>query len=241
MGHKVFLSYKFKDTSVCQNIVHNLTESIPLRPLGKRTPRDYANVIETYIKEYSDHIYKGEEDGEPINGKTDDQIYELLKGRMFNSSLTIVLISPNMKTDEPEREQWIPWEVSYSIGTSTRKSSSGKPVRSTTNAMLAIVLPDKDNSYEYYFESKNCCANGCRVNKTSILFKILQKNTFNLKKTETWKCDQGDNIHSGNMHSFIPFYKWSDINSHKKMEKAIEHSFDILFQKEKYNICYDVD
>ena len=237
MGHKIFVSYKFHDTSVYQKYNHRLFED---RAIGSRTPRDYVNVLQEYFEEHSDHIYKGEDDGESLKGKSDDWIWDSLKDLMFDSTLTIVLISPNMKTNEPDRDQWIPWEVSYSLGNETRKSSTGRPIRSNTNAMLAIVLPDRNNSYSYYFENKDCCETRCRLNKTNILFDILKNNTFNRKNPNADECDMGDTIYHGNMHSFIPFYKWCDIDSKEKLEKAIEHAFLILSQKEKYKICYEV-
>ena len=239
MGHKIFISYKFHDVSVYQNIKHNLFEAE--RPVGQRTPRDYVNVLQEYIEDFSDHIYKGEDDGEPLDDKSDDWIWNYLKELMFDSTITIVLISPKMKTSDPENKQWIPWEISYSLGNETRKSSTGKAIRSNTNAMLAIVLPDLNNSYAYYFENKTCCPTKCRLNKTNTLFSILRKNTFNrINDDKSRTCEKGDKVYTGNLHSFIPFYKWSDIASKEALEKAIEQAFLILSQKEKYNICYDV-
>ena len=239
MGHKIFISYKYHDTNVYQHVKHELFEA---RAVGERTPRDYVNVLETYIKEYSPHYFKAEEDNEPLTGKTDDQIWEILKDKMFDSTMTIVLISPNMKTNEKEIDQWITWEIKYSLGVQTRNNSSGNPVRSFTNAMMAIVLPDANGEYTYYFENKNCCTSGCRLNHTERLFYILRENTFNLKKNENTRiCDEKSTIYSGNLHSFIPFYKWSDVDDKEKLEKAIKHSFDILAIKDKYDICLEIE
>ncbi len=107
-GHQIFISYKFSDTNVQQNLNSDLFEKSE-RPFGSRTPRDYVNVLQTYIENHSPHYYKGEEDGESLQGKTDEYIWEHLKDLIFDSTLTIVLISPSMKTSEPEREQRIPW------------------------------------------------------------------------------------------------------------------------------------
>ena len=162
---------------------------------------------------------------------------------MFDSTLTIVLISPNMREKgKSDKDQWIPWEIKYSLGLEQRKNSSGNLIRSNTNAMLAIVLPDRHGSYEYYFENKTCCPGGCRLNKTNTLFNILRRNTFNrIKNINARKCNIGDTIYSDGFHSFIPFYKWSEINSKKGIEEAIEHAYEILSQKENYDICHEID
>ena len=239
-GHQIFISYKFSDTNVKQDVQHQLFESSD-RMYGKRTPRDYVNILETFIENHSPHYYKGEKDGESLKGKSEEFIWEHLKDMIFDSTLTIVLISPNMKTNEPENEQWIPWEIHYSLMHKTRHSETGKDVCSATNAMMAIVLPDRNGNYEYYFENKKCCKTGCRLNKTNSLFRILKNNTFNRKTDEnTYSCDVGDKIYSGNMHSFISFYKWKDIDNPDKLKNAINLAYKILSEKEKYKVRVEI-
>lgn len=241
MGHKIFISYKYHDSSVYQKIEHHLFEQ---RQVGTLlTPRDYVDVLSEYLEEHSSHYCKAEEDNNDLSTLSDEQIWEILKDKIFDSTMTIVIISPKMKEiGQTDREQWIPWEIKYSLDNNKRHTSSGREVTSPTNAMLAIVLPDRDNSYNYYFENKQCCQTGCRLNKTNTLFYILRKNTFNLKKDTTeYKCAIGDNVHKGNMHSYITFIKWSDVNSKEKIEGAIKHAYQIQSMKEQYDICHEIN
>ncbi len=135
MGYKVFVSYKYKDDGV---------KKIP-NILGPTWVCDYVNYIQHYILSDSD-IYKGEKSDEDISSWGDDAIWEHLKTKIYDSSITIVLISPNMK--EPfkyQRSQWIPWEISYSLRETTRNDRT-----SHNNAILAVILPDKTGSYSYF-------------------------------------------------------------------------------------------
>lgn len=137
MGRKIFVSYKYWDYDVYH--VPNISEGLP-------KARDYVTWLEHKFKDRTDHIYKGEQDNEDLSDKNDNYIWEKLKDRIYDSSLTIVLISPNMK--EPyrwERSQWIPWEISYSLREPVRNG-----VKSHSNAILAVILPNKNNNYDYF-------------------------------------------------------------------------------------------
>ena len=153
MGHKIFVSYKFKDSDV-----YKITNDV----WKTDTVRDYVNKLEEYISDSSDHIYKGEDDGDDLSLLSDDTIWEKLKDRIYDSTLTIVMISKNMKNSTPDKEQWIPWEVSYSLKETSRKNKNGDSVTSKSNALLAIVVPDSSGSYSYYTNNKSCCNTNCR-------------------------------------------------------------------------------
>lgn len=227
MGHKIFISYKYADTSV-KSLGYN-----------KNTVRDYVNVLQTYIEDYSEHIYKAEEDDEDLSQFTDDTIWEKLKDRIFDSTLTIVLISPNMKESwNSERNQWIPWEISYSLKEESRKTISGTYKSSACNALLAIVLPDSYGNYTYYIDDNNCCASSCRTLKTDQLFTILKKNMFNIKKPDKYTCDSGSVIYHGES-SYIYSVKWKDFIANP--EKYIDKAYDIQSAIEKYDIKYEIN
>lgn len=135
MGKKVFVSYKFEDNDV---------KTLP-NVIQPTWPCDYVEYIKDEVLS-EDDIYKGENTDEDVSQLSDNQIWERLKSKIYDSSITIVLISPNMK--EPgkwQRSQWIPWEISYSLRETTRNDRT-----SHNNAILAVILPDKNGKYGYY-------------------------------------------------------------------------------------------
>ena len=218
MGKKIFVSYKYADSDV-QN----------LRSYENSTVRDYVDEFEDKLDK-SDNIYKGESDGEDLSHLTDDQIWEKLKDRIYDSSVTVVFISPNMReTWNADRNQWIPWEVSYSLKEVSRRNKNGDPVTSRTNAMVAVVLPDTNGSYSYYLESKSCCNNSCLMHHTNKLFKIIRENKFNRKKNaDKYVCESGDTIWRGAC-SYIAAVKWCDfIDDYRKyIEQACDRQDNI--------------
>lgn len=135
MGRKIFVSYKYRDYNV--KIMPDVTQPT--------WPCDYADYIKNNVLS-DDDIYKGEESDEDISSWSEDLIWRHLKDKIYDSTITIILISPNMK--EPgkwQRSQWIPWEISFSVRETTRNNRT-----SHRNAILAVVLPDKNGLYSYY-------------------------------------------------------------------------------------------
>ena len=226
MGKKIFVSYKY-----------GLDQVENLSYYENSTVRDYVTKFED-ILDSSDNIYKGESDGEDLSVLSDDTIWEKLKDRIYDSSVTVVFISPGMKENwKLERDQWIPWEVSYSLKEVSRKNKNGQAVTSRSNAMLAVVLPDSNGSYSYYLESKNCCGSGCTGHHTDKLFSIIRKNKFNLKNPNKRVCDTGEIIWYGE-YSYIKAVKWSEFikNYSTYIISACERQDNI----DDYDICKEV-
>lgn len=229
MGHKIFVSYKYADSDVKQ-----LTNS-----WYHDTVRTYVDKLEEYISEVSEHIYKGETDGEDLSGLSDDTIWEKLKDRIYDSTLTIVMISKGMRqTYLPDREQWIPWEISYSLKEVSRKNISGNMVTSSSNALLAIILPDTYGSYEYFTFRKTCCSNPCRSYKTNFLFEIMRKNMFNIKRPNKKDCNDGSTVYYGDS-SYMTTVKWEDFI--KNPESYIDKAYDIQSKIEQYDVCKELE
>ncbi len=217
MGHKIFVSYKYYDDNV-----YNLKSG------ENSTVRDYIDEFESKLDE-SDDIYKGESDGEDLSELSEDTIWQKLKDRIYDSSLTIVFISPNMRENwKKDEDQWIPWEISYSLKEISRKNKNGDSITSKTNAMIAVVLPNFNNSYSYYLESMNCCTAKCIMHHTNKLFNIIKKNKFNYINPDKKECGNNDTIWYGEC-SYIKAVKWCDfINDiNKYVDEAYERQDDI--------------
>lgn len=226
MGKKIFVSYKYADDQV-ENFSFDKNFTV----------RDYVTKFEEVL-DPSDNIFKGESDGEDLSVLSEETIWQKLKDRIYDSSVTVVFISPGMKESwQIEKNQWIPWEISYSLKEISRKNVNGDAVTSRSNAIVAVVLPDENGSYSYYLESKNCCGSRCTTHHTDKLFSIIRKNKFNLKNANKKVCDTGLTIWYGEF-SYIKAVKWSNfINNYSTYIKSACERQDNI---DDYEICKEV-
>ena len=141
-------------------------------------------------------------------GFKDETIASNLRDKIYDSSVTVVLISKNMRDPSlPEEDQWIPWEVAYSLRDKTREDRTSR-----TNAMLAVVIPDENDNYEYFVQPIGCVHCGSIRWKQDSLFKVLGSNMFNRKQPKTTICPNGicGVLHTGDDHSYIYPVKWDE-------------------------------
>jgi hypothetical protein len=200
-GRKIFISYKYGDTNV---------QALPdfTGPYELTTARHYVDALQALL-DYTDHINKGEKDQESLGEFKDSTIATKLKGKIYDSTMTIVLMSPNMKDYAcAEDDQWIPWEVAMSLRELTREGRV-----SGTNAMMAIALPDIYGQYDYAVVDNTCATCHCRTWHTNNFFGIIQRNMFNRKKPNFSGCSAHypyDPPQIGANHSYIYPVKWGD-------------------------------
>ncbi|MGN7862952.1 TIR domain-containing protein [Chryseobacterium sp. 22458] len=219
MGKSIFVSYKYADAQVQDLGVYEVIDFFVTKRRIATTARHYVDEIAKILEE-DDHIYKGENDGESMVALEDTTIASKLGDKIFYSSITIVLVSKGMKENfSSEKDQWIPWEISYSL-----KEQSRQGGRSKTNAVLAVVLPDQWGSYNYFIEENSCLYCNCRTLKTDSLFQILRDNMFNVKNPVYTDCANhiGSRPYKG-YSSFIHSVKWSDfiVNPDKYIDIAL--------------------
>ena len=83
---KVFVSYKHRDGSV---------EQIPnmiVPEYGITTARSYVDILDPVLTRLG-HICKAEDSGEDMNGLSEETIAAKLADRLYDSTVTVVLIS----------------------------------------------------------------------------------------------------------------------------------------------------
>jgi hypothetical protein len=223
MGRKIFISYKYADSDVAQ-----------FSNIFPTTVRDYVDDIQQMLGA-SDHINKGENDGEDLSQFKDETIASRLRDKIYDSSITLVVVSRGMKeSGVVEKDQWIPWEISYSL---KEHSRAGRV--SSTNAVLAIVLPDRVGGYDYYINDNTCPFCKCKTLNTPFLFEIMQKNMFNTKFPKQNNCEH----HSGpkpyvGYPSYIHSVKWIDFKS--DMNKYLEIATKINASIDNYEVVKEL-
>lgn len=232
MGKNIFVSYKYADT-----LVNSLKKRELAYVNGEFITRDRLTRVRDYVDELQsildneDHINLGEKDGESLKDFSEDYIVSSLKDKIFRSSVTIVMISKGMKEIySQEKDQWIPWEISYSL-----KEISRADKTSRMNAVLGIVLPDENNSYEWYYTENIPC--NCTTHNTHKIFNILKANMFNMKNPTRSEC--GGLVINHGEFSFIKTVKWNEFKIYPNtyLNKAIE----IRENNDLYNIKKNID
>lgn len=106
MAHKTFISYKYSEA------------------------RDLRDDIITALGEDASY-YQGETSDSPdLTDTSTENIKKKLKDMMYDTSVTIVIISPNMK-----KSKWIDWEIEYCLKSITRKDRT-----SHTNGVVGVIM-----------------------------------------------------------------------------------------------------
>lgn len=155
MAYKTFISYKYSEAT-------NLRDKI-IKALG-----DDA----TY--------YQGETSDSPdLTDTTTDNIKRVLKDMMYDTSVTIVIISPNM-----HNSKWIDWEIEYSLKQITRKNRT-----SQTNGVVGVIMK-YNGGYDWLeIHGTNCHGSRTLDYYKKYLYPIIYKNHYN-SNPPIWHCDK---------------------------------------------------
>lgn len=164
------------------------------------------------------------DDASFYNGETSDSadmtdlktatIKKNLTDMMFNTSVLIVIISPNMK-----QSKWIDWEIQYCLQNNTRKDRT-----SQTNGIVAVIK--KVNGGYNWFKSNGQNSDGCTSSSYSehLVYDIIKNNRYNQNPKE-YSCDVCKTVNALN-GSYISYVEEETFlaNPNKYIENAFEKS-----------------
>lgn len=161
MAHKTFISYKYSEA------------------------RDLRDAIIDSLGDDATY-YKGETSDSPdLTDTTTENIKKVLRDKMYDTSVTIVIISPNMK-----KSKWIDWEIEYSLKSTTRKGRT-----SHTNGVVGVIMK-YDGGYDWFKETiindDGCHSVSYKENK---VYDIINKNRFN-QNSKVYSCNKCKTVNS---------------------------------------------
>ncbi len=188
MAHKTFISYKYSEA---QRLRDDIIEA-----LG-----DDA----TY--------YKGETSDSPdLSDTSTENIKRVLSDMMYDTSVTIVIISPHMK-----ESKWIDWEIEYCLKNITRKDRT-----SHTNGIVGVIM--KYNGGYDWFKHNSLHPDGCYSwnYDESYLYDIIKNNRYNQvpKQYSCSVCKTVDALTG----SYIAFVEEEDFLNNP--QKYINNAYD---------------
>ncbi|MFZ2259078.1 MAG: TIR domain-containing protein [Clostridiaceae bacterium] len=154
MSHKTFISYKYNEAGNLRNAI--------IDALG------------------DDAIYyQGETSSSPdLSDTSTENIKKSLTNMMYDTSVTIVIISPNMKNSN-----WIDWEIEYSLKNIMRKGRT-----SHTNGVVGVIM--KYNGGYSWLKTTSTNGDGCTSSSydESKVYSIINNNRFN-QNPKAYSCD----------------------------------------------------
>lgn len=188
MAHKTFISYKWSEAQ-------DLRDDI-IKALG-----DDA----TY--------YKGETSDSPdLTDTSTENIKKNLKDMMYDTSVTIVILSPNMT-----ESKWIDWEIEYCLKNIARKNRT-----SHTNGVVGVIMK-VDGCYSWFKKAGTNCHGTSTVSyKMSKVFNIISENHFN-SNPKQWHCEKCKTYDWLN-GSYIAFVEEADFLADP--QKYINNAYD---------------
>lgn len=198
MAYNTFISYKY-------------SEAIDLRD----------RIVESLGEDAK--YYRGETSESPdMSDKTTDYIKDKLKNLIYSTSVTIVIISPNMK-----QSNWIDWDIEYSL-----KQIKRGDRKSSTNGVLGVVM-EYDGGYSWLRPStQNSDGHTTILTKNEYLYNIIINNRFNQNPPE-YTCDECKNVNSLT-GSYISLVNEDDFL--KNPNKYIDNAYDKSKHTSNYKI-----
>ena len=198
MARKTFVSYKYSEAKDIRDDI--------LKALGEDA---------TY--------YQGETSDSPdLTDTSTENIKKKLTDMIYDTSVTIVVISPNIK-----QSKWIDWEIEYSLKEITRADNTSR-----TNGIVGVIM--KHNGDYKWIVGESSYDDGCkpRTIDESKLYKIISENRYNLKENK-YACERCKTVYklSG---SYISLIEEEDFL--KDTSKYIENAYEKSQEVDTFNI-----
>lgn len=192
MAHKTFISYKHSEAQKIRDDI--------IKALGKDAV-----------------YYRGETSNSPdLSDTSTENIKKALTDMMFDTSVTIVVISPNMT-----ESNWIDWEIEYCLKNINRKDRI-----SHINGVVGVIMKYK-GGYEW-FKKKKRKDDGCIISSydENKVYDIINKNRYN-QNPKKYSCDVCKTVDSLT-GSYIAYVEEETFlsNSNKYINNAYDKSED---------------
>lgn len=188
MAHKTFLSYKWSESQDLRDRIINAMGDDAI-------------------------YYKGETSDSPdLTDTSTENIKKVLRDMMYDTSVTIVILSPHMK-----ESKWIDWELEYCLKLNTRKGRTSR-----RNGIVAVIQKVNGNYSWFKFQVEK--SDGCKVNRyhTEKVYDIINNNRFNQDPPQyscsTCKC------YNALTGSYISFVEEDDFLT--DIDKYIENAYN---------------
>lgn len=169
-------------------------------------------------------FYQGETADSPdLTDNSTETIKNNLKDMIFNTSVTIIIVSPNIKLSK-----WIDWEIEYSLKEITREDR-----KSRSNGVVGVIQK-VNGSYDWLVGTAEY-SDGCkpRIFNREIMYDIINENRFN-QNPPIYTCEKCKTVNklSG---SYISLIEEGDFLNDPNM--YIENAFEKATNIQLYKIC----
>lgn len=199
MAHKTFISYKYSDAVELRDRI--------IKHMGENAK-----------------YYNGENGFSPNKSDdSDNTIWEYLKNMIWGTTVTIVILSPEMCNSS-----WIESEISYSL-----KKISRDGTQSQRNGVVAVIQKINGNYDWFKCSYKNTDGHVTNQYCEEKVFDIIKANRWN-QNPIVYSCEKCKSVNSL-MGSYIAYVEEDEFISN--MDKYIENAF-----KKSQNDCagYDI-
>lgn len=169
--------------------------------------------------------YRGETSESPdLTDRTTETIKKHLKDMIYGTSVTIVIISPNMV-----QSNWIDWEIAYSL-----KECKREDRHSHSNGIVGVVMNDWSGTTDWIVQHHSY-TDGCTSvsHDATKLYDIINNNRFNQTPKE-YACENCGTVNALN-GSYISLIDEDEFLLNPTL--YIENAFEKSQRLENYSLC----